>query len=143
MLFSVSTGASSSHPSRLHVPQERNAVSRACVGNAATAHWVSWPATATTFAPFSSAPTTVPLGTDSANILSGIRYAASTSLSHAPVRASCIWLVEAIVLSHTCAPHSAWMNRSGINSSRFALRHTSGACSFTASSWNSVLMAMI
>ena len=27
--------------------------------------------------------------------------------------------------------------------SRFALRHTSGACSFTASSWNSVLMAMI
>ena len=50
---------------------------------------------------------TVPLGTDGANSLSGIRYAASTSLSHAPVRASCIWLVEAIVLSHTCAPHSA------------------------------------
>lgn len=69
--------------------------------------------------------------------------ASSTSRLHAPVRASSIWLVEAMVVSHASAPHSAWAKRSGMKSRRFARLHVSGSLSFTASSWNSVLIDMI
>ena len=73
-LSAVRIGASNSVPSRLHVPQERNAVcsaSSSAHGIEAEAHCVSCPATAMIFAPFASVPVTVPLATMGAKRFSG------------------------------------------------------------------------
>ena len=115
------------------MPQDRKAASRPGAGRAATAHWVSCPAAAMTFAPLYS-PTTVPLATSGAKRVSGMAKALSTCRLQPTVRASSSWLVEAMVVSQASAPHRAWANRSGMNSIRFALPQVSGSCSRTASS---------
>ena len=105
-LSSVRMGSSSSQPSRLQVPQDKKAAPGCGAGSAATAHWVSCPAAAMTLAPLYS-PNTVPLGTIGANRLSGTEKASNTVLLQHPVRASSIWLVEAMVVSQARTPHRA------------------------------------
>ena len=95
--FSLMIGSFNSVPNKDHVPQLKNTKSSSSAGAAAKAHWVSCPATATTFAfgtPNSSqissrnCPITVPVGTISFNIFLGIGKLSIISSDHWWVLAS-------------------------------------------------------
>ncbi len=143
-LSGVSTGMSVSVPSRLHVPLERKAASPPFrLGTAAEAHCVSWPATAMTFAPPGRLPVTVPLGTGSPRMLSGMPKSFNTRLLHFPDAGSSIWLVEAILRSQAACPHKKYSKRSGIKRSLSAFCSNSGCCLFSAVNWNNVFIGII